>query len=112
MQIGDNDYKKKEGIKMGEYVLEDFGKCKGYKITEQELFKIMDIVYPERDYGDGWHEEVHGNIWESQCRAAGQGALTDLADRGLHFGFFHSFVIPSLLKAPLGAYPILCGRGK
>ena len=49
---------------MGEYVLEDFGKCKGYKITEQELFKITDIVYPERDYGDGWHEEVHGNIWE------------------------------------------------
>ena len=58
--------------------------------------------------------EEMNELWsvKPQQRAAAQGALTDLADRGLHFGFFHSFVIPSLLKAPLGAYPILCGRGK
>lgn len=47
-----------------EYTLTEFGKDKGYKIGERELYRIIDIVFPTRDYGEGWHEETCGNLWE------------------------------------------------
>lgn len=46
------------------YQLEQFGKDKGYKIEEQQLYDIIDVVFPTRNYGEGWHEEVHGTFWE------------------------------------------------
>lgn len=49
---------------MGNYVLENFGEYTGYKIDEQELYEIMNIAYPERNYGDGWYEKAQANIWE------------------------------------------------
>ena len=49
---------------MGNYVLENFGEYTGYKIEEQELYEIMNIAYPERNYGDGWYEKAQANIWE------------------------------------------------
>lgn len=51
---------------MSKYILEEFGKDKGYKIEEQELYKIIDTVFPTRDFGEGWHEEVIGNLWEKE----------------------------------------------
>lgn len=66
--IGVNDYliKAQRRIKMSKYILEEFGKDKGYKIEEQELYKIIDTVFPTRDFGEGWHEEVIGNLWEKE----------------------------------------------
>lgn len=49
---------------MENYVLENFGEYTGYKIEEQELYEIMNIAYPERNYGDGWYEKAQANIWE------------------------------------------------
>ena len=49
---------------MGTYVLRDFGGYIGYKIEEQELYKIMNIAYPERNYGDGWYEKTQANLWK------------------------------------------------
>lgn len=46
------------------YEIEEIGRDKGYKIGEQELYRIIDTVFPTRDFGEGWHEETSGNIWE------------------------------------------------
>lgn len=46
------------------YEIEEIGRDKGYKIGEQELYRIIDTVFPTRDFGEDWHEETSGNIWE------------------------------------------------
>ena len=54
----------KEGRRIMKYEIEEIGRDKGYKIGEQELYRIIDTVFPTRDFGEGWHEETSGNIWE------------------------------------------------
>lgn len=47
-----------------ELQLQEFGYMKGYEISWEELDKIIDKVFLEKNMENGWYQVVRGNIWE------------------------------------------------
>lgn len=46
------------------YELKKFDKVNGYEISFEELSKIIDAVFPEKQLSNGWYQVVVGNLWE------------------------------------------------
>ena len=45
------------------YNLEEFDNRIGYKIPWDELEKMLDALYPDSTYGNGWYEGWKCNNW-------------------------------------------------